>query len=92
MSYLEDGYNSIDEISNAHYLILTGNLNDRNNGKFQISFESVPYDKEKEIEESEKVGNIEQGYGVLLRTGYYPALPKVMKKIEHDGFKLFGGE
>ena len=89
---LEDGYNSIDEISNAHYLIITGNLNDKENGKIEFSFESVPYDKETEIEESNKAENIEPQYDVLLKTGYYPALPKVMNKIKNDGYKLFESE
>lgn len=89
---LEDGYNSIDEISNAHYLIITGNLNDKENGKIEFSFESVPYDKETEIEESNKAENIEPQYDVLLKTGYYPALPKVMDKIKNDGYKLFESE
>lgn len=89
---LEDGYNSVDEISNAHYLIITGNLNDTENGKIEFSFESVPYDKESEIKESEQANNIESGYETLLRTGYYPALPNVMKKIENDGYMLFEGE
>jgi protein phosphatase len=89
---LENGYNSIDEISNAHYLIITGNLNDKENGKIEFSFESVPYDKETEIEDSNKAKNIEPDYDILLKTGYYPVLPKVMNKIKNDGYKLFESE
>lgn len=89
---LENGYNSIDEISNAHYLIITGNLNDKENGKIEFSFESVPYDKETEIEDSNKAKNIEPDYDILLKTGYYPVLPKVMNKIKNDGYKLFKSE
>ena len=40
---LENGYNSIDEISNAHYLIITGNLNDKENGKIEFSFDIILY-------------------------------------------------
>ncbi len=86
---LEDGYNSVDEISNAHYLILTGNLNDKCNGNIEFSFQSVTYDKEKEIMESNKLNNIDPGYETLLKDGYYPALPNVMKKISEDGFQFF---
>ena len=89
---LEDGYNSIDEISNAHYLIITGSLNDKEKGKIEFSFESVPYDKETELEDSIKAENIDPQYDVLLKTGYYPALPKVMDKIKNDGYKLFDCE
>ena len=86
---LEDGYNSVDEISNAHYLILNGNLNDKSNGDIDFIFRSVPYDKETEIIESNNLNNIDPGYDTLLRTGYYPALPRVMKKIAEDGYKFF---
>ena len=85
---LKDEYNSSNEISNAHYLILRGNLNDKNNGKIEFSFESVPYEKENEIIESTQLGNIEDGYEELLRNGYYPGLPDVMNKISEKGFKL----
>lgn len=86
---LEDGYNSVDEISNAHYLILNGNLNDRSNSNIEFSFQSVTYDKETEIIESNKLNNIEPGYETLLRSGYYPGLPNVMKKISEDGYNFF---
>lgn len=86
---LEDGYNSNNEISNAHYLIISGNLNDKNNGNIQFSFESVTYNKEIEVLESTNEKNIEPGYDVLLNTAYYPGLPNVMKKISKDGYKLF---
>lgn len=89
---LEDGYNSEDEISNAHYLILTGNLNDKNNGDIEFSFQSITYDKETEIMESNNLNNIELGYDILLKTGYYPGLPRVMKNISEDGYKFFNDE
>ena len=88
---LEYGYDSVTEISNAHYLIINGNLNDKNNGNIEFSFESVPYDKETEIKESNELNNIDPGYETLLRRGYYPGLPNVMKKFIDDGYKLFKG-
>ena len=89
---LEDGYDSKDEISNAHYLIINGNLNDKENGKIEFSFESVPYDKETELKESEEAGNIDPGYDELLRRGYYPGLPKVMKNFIDKGYTLFNNK
>ena len=86
---LEDGYDSKSEISNAHYLIISGNLNSKENGKLEFSFESVPYDKETELIESEEAGNIDPGYDELLRRGYYPGLPDVMKNFIDKGYKLF---
>jgi len=86
---LEDGYNSVDEISNAHYLILSGNLNDKNNGNIEFKFESITYDKETEIIDSKILNNIDPDYEKLLRCGYYPGLPNVMKKISENGYKLF---
>jgi len=86
---LEDGYDSKSEISNAHYLIISGNLNSKDNGKLEFSFESVPYDKETELIESEEAGNIDPGYDELLRRGYYPGLPDVMKNFIDKGYKLF---
>lgn len=89
---LEDGYDSKDEISNAHYLIINGNLNDKENGKIEFSFESVPYDKEVELKESEEAGNIDPGYDELLRRGYYPGLPNVMKNFIDKGYTLFNNK
>ena len=89
---LEDGYDSKDEISNAHYLIINGNLNDKENGKIEFSFESVPYDKETELKESEEAGNIDPGYDELLRRGYYPGLPNVMKNFIDKGYILFNNK
>ena len=89
---LEDGYDSKDEISNAHYLIINGNLNDKENGKIEFSFESVPYDKETELKESEEAGNIDPVYDELLRRGYYPGLPKVMKNFIDKGYTLFNNK
>ena len=89
---LEDGYDSKDEISNAHYLIIRGNLDSRENGKIEFSFESVPYDKEIELKESEELNNIEPGYDDLLNRGYYPGLPGVMKNFIDKGYKLFSME
>ena len=89
---LEDGYDSKDEISNAHYLIINGNLNDKENGKIEFSFESVPYDKETELKESEEAGNIDPGYDELLRRGYYPGLPNVMKNFIDKGYTLFNNK
>ena len=86
---LEDGYDSKNEISNAHYLIINGNLNDKENGKLEFSFESVPYDKETELIESKAAGNIDPGYDELIRRGYYPGLPGVMKNFVDKGYKLF---
>lgn len=88
---LEDGYDSNVEISNAHYLIINGSLNDKNNGNIEFSFESVPYNKDIEINESNSLNNIDPGYETLLRRGYYPGLPNVMKKFTDDGYKLFKG-
>ena len=48
--------------------------------------------KETELEDSIKAENIDPQYDVLLKTGYYPALPKVMDKIKNDGYKLFDCE
>lgn len=85
---LKEGYNSKEEISNAHYLILTGNLNDINNGNIGYYFKSVVYDKDTEIKESNELNNIDYGYENLLREGYYPGLPNIMKKISENGYKL----
>ena len=85
---LKEGYNSKEEISNAHYLILTGNLNDINNGNIGCYFKSVVYDKDTEIKESNELNNIDYGYENLLREGYYPGLPNIMKKISENGYKL----
>lgn len=85
---LKEGYNSKEEISNAHYLILTGNLNDINNGNIGYYFKSVVYDKETEIKESNELNNIDYGYENLLREGYYPGLPNIMKRISENGYKL----
>ena len=89
---LEDGYDSVNEISNAHYLMLSGNLNDKENGNIEFIFESVPYDKELELKESEEANNIDPGYDELIGRGYYPGLPGVMKKFTEDGYKLFNTE
>lgn len=89
---LEDGYDSKDEISNAHYLIITGNLNDKENGNIEFSFESVTYDKEIELKESEDAHNIDPGYDELIRRGYYPGLSNVMKNFKDNGYKLFNNE
>ncbi len=89
---LEDGYNSKKEISNAHYLIISGILNSKENGTIEFSFESVPYDKETEIKESEEAHNIDPGYDELLRRGYYPGLPNVMRNFVDNGYKLFNSE
>lgn len=86
---LKDGYNSSKEISNAHYLIINGNLNDKCNGNIGFNFESIQYDKETEILESNKLDNIDPGYEELLRYGYYPGLPNIMEKISQNGYKLF---
>ena len=86
---LKDGYNSNHEISNAHYLILSGNLNDKENGNIEFYLESVIYDKETEIMESEKLNNIDPGYDNLLKNAYYPGLPNIMKAISEKGYKLF---
>lgn len=86
---LKDEYNSNREISNAHYLILSGNLNDKENGNIEFNMESILYDKETEINESEKLNNIDPGYDTLLRNAYYPGLPKIMNSISEKGYKLF---
>lgn len=86
---LEDGYNSVKEISNAHYLILQGNLNDRESGSISFQFESVPYDKEKEIEDSDSFHNIYPGYRELLERGHYPDLDDIMEKFLKDGYQIF---
>ena len=78
-----------DEISNAHYLIISGNFNSKENGKLEFSFESIPYDKETELKESTEAHNIDPGYDELIKRGYYPGLPSVMKKFTEDGYKLF---
>lgn len=77
-----------DEVANAHYLIITGNLNDSINGSVSFSFESVPYDKESEISDSIAVNNIDSNYENLLRTAYYPELSGVMKKFLDRGYKF----
>lgn len=85
---LKDEYNSNVEISNAHYLILSGVLNDTRNGNIEFNFQSVTYDKETEIMDSKNANNIDVGYEELLRTGYYPGLPNIMKRIFENGFTL----
>ena len=60
--------------------------------KIEFSFESVPYDKEIELKESEELNNIEPGYDDLLNRGYYPGLPGVMKNFIDKGYKLFSME
>lgn len=86
---LKDGYNSNVEISNAHYLILSGDLNDKENGNIEFKFESILYDKETEIIESKKLNNIAPDYDYLLRNAYYPGLPNIMESISEKGYKLF---
>ena len=86
---LEDGYNSEKEISNAHYLILQGNLNDPKNAPISFQFESVPYDKEKEIKDSDSFHNVYSGYRELLEKGYYPDLDGIMEKFLKDGYQIF---
>ncbi|MBQ6135101.1 MAG: metallophosphoesterase family protein [Bacilli bacterium] len=86
---LEDGYNSMKEISNAHYLVLQGNLNDRENAPIGFQFESIPYDKETEIEDSDRFHNVYSGYRELLEKGHYPDLDDIMKKFSEDGYQIF---
>lgn len=86
---LENGYDSIEEISNAHYLIIEGDLFSKKYSNINYIFKSVRYNKEKEIEASNLGGNIESNYELLLKTGYYPALPYVIEKIEDNGYLTF---
>ena len=86
---LEDGYNSMREIANAHYLVLQGNLNDRENASIGFQFESIPYDKETEIEDSNRFHNVYSGYRELLEKGHYPDLDDIMKKFSEDGYQIF---
>ena len=86
---LKDGYNSNHEISNAHYLILSGNLNDKENDNIEFHLESILYDKETEIIDSQNLNNIDPGYDNLLRNAYYPGLSNIMKNISEKGYKLF---
>ena len=60
-----------------------------NVNKIEFSFESVPYDKDTELKESKEAHNIELGYDELIRRGYYPGLPNVIKKFIKDGYILF---
>lgn len=76
------------EISNAHYLIITGSLNESNNTNISFSFESVPYDKEIEISDSRAAKNIDPDYENLLKKAYYPGLSRVMKRFLDRGYKL----
>jgi len=86
---MEDGYDSNTEISNAHYLILSGNLNDRANGPIEFSFQSVTYDKETELEDAKVLGDVvSPGYEGVIRRGYFQGLPTVMKRFTDEGYKF----
>lgn len=85
---LKDEHDSNIEISNAHYLILNGVLNDIRNGNIEFNFQSVIYDKETEIMDSKNLNNIDVGYEELLRTAYYPGLPNIMNQIAEKGYTL----
>lgn len=71
----------------SHNVVLTRDR--RSNNWRYNTIESIQYDKETEILESNKLDNIDPGYEELLRYGYYPGLSNIMEKISQNGYKLF---
>jgi len=85
---MHDKYDKYGEITNAHYLIITGNLNDKKQGQISFDFVSVPYDKEPELQKDRELGNLIDGFERLIKKGYYLGLPGIMKMITDEGFIL----
>lgn len=85
----EEGYNSQpNEISQAHYIILEGEFGSTIQGKLNIEYKSVSYDKEFELADNQNNPEFDAYYNELTYATYR-GLPKAMQKLKDDGYKLF---
>ena len=71
----------------AHYIILTGDLNSTEESGISISFESVKYDMEKELKNQD--GNIEKDdYLYEMNNGLYRNMTKIKKGYLEHGIDM----
>ena len=86
--YNEKINSSSGEMTNAHYLILEGKYNSMEKGSVSFSFESVPYDIEKELQDNKGVNPDYDDYASELRNAKYRDIQKVRKVIVEQGYQL----
>ena len=85
--YDESLNSSPNEITQAHYLIVYGVYNSMEKGNIGFSFESVSYDIEKELEDSNENNNTDlEVYKSELRLGRYRNIDRVKNVFIENGY------
>ena len=87
--YDEKLNSSSNEITQAHYLIISGEYNSKERRNVSFSFESVCYDIEKELVDNNEKNNIDlEDYKKELRLGRYRNIDRIKDIYIENGYKF----